>query len=208
MTKKSFWDNSSLQQDIKWDNQELPGCPDEVLLTKNWERSDWVKKNNLKTYGNQVYILRSPGNDLLDFYDQQNKLLGSDNRAYSAIPPSVVYHYRFEHRYPDELFDKSKNYGQYAYLRDQLKNYYQTNDHTYWAQVFKRRYDWLVDNPHTEYRFNIKADLNKFIVEKFNQKCISQKISMISSTNKLKTERLETMFWRGEIKGWSIVVEK
>lgn len=40
MTKKSFWDNTNLQQDIKWDNQELPGIPDEVLLTKNWNKVD------------------------------------------------------------------------------------------------------------------------------------------------------------------------
>jgi hypothetical protein len=51
MTKKSFWDNSSLQQDIEWDNQELPGIPDEVLLTKNWEQIDLnreIVKNRIK----------------------------------------------------------------------------------------------------------------------------------------------------------------
>lgn len=46
MTKKSFWDNSSLQQDIKWDNQELPGCPDEVLLTKNWNKVDAARNRS------------------------------------------------------------------------------------------------------------------------------------------------------------------
>jgi hypothetical protein len=38
MSKKNLWDNSSLQQDIEWDNQELPGCPDEILLTKHWDK--------------------------------------------------------------------------------------------------------------------------------------------------------------------------
>lgn len=51
MTKKSFWDNSSLQQEIKWDNQELPGCPDEVLLTKNWNRVESGK--NMWKYMNE-----------------------------------------------------------------------------------------------------------------------------------------------------------
>lgn len=53
MTKKLFWDNSSLQEEIKWDNQELPGCPDEILLTKNWNRVDggknmWLKMSDEK----------------------------------------------------------------------------------------------------------------------------------------------------------------
>jgi hypothetical protein len=68
MAKKSLWDNSSLQQDIKWDNQELPGCPDEVLLTKNWNvvdanrqivknrlKNDWLEKNR------QAIKNRKPG---------------------------------------------------------------------------------------------------------------------------------------------------
>jgi len=46
MSKKSLWDNTSLQQDIKWDNQELPGIPDEVLLTKNWNQISAVKEHN------------------------------------------------------------------------------------------------------------------------------------------------------------------
>lgn len=46
MTNKSFWDNSSLQEEIKWDNQELPGCPDKVLLTKNWNIVD----SNIRTW--------------------------------------------------------------------------------------------------------------------------------------------------------------
>lgn len=48
--KRSFWDNKNLQQDIKWDNQELPGCPDEILLTKNWnliEANKQVAKDRL-----------------------------------------------------------------------------------------------------------------------------------------------------------------
>ena len=172
---------------------------------------EWLKKQkekNLKMYGNQIYILRSPGNNLLDFYDQQNQLLGINNRAYSSIPPSIVYHYRFKHKYPKELFDKSKNYGQYAYLRDRLKSYYQTKDPTYWAQVLKTRYDWLVDHPHIEYRFDLKSDLENFLKEKFNQTAVGVKIHHNDVTGQLKKECLETMFWRGKLKGWSIIVEK
>jgi hypothetical protein len=38
MTKKKFWDNSSLQQEIVWSNIQLPGITDEELYSKNWNR--------------------------------------------------------------------------------------------------------------------------------------------------------------------------
>jgi len=174
-------------------------------------KNQWLKKQkekNIKIYGNQTYVLRSPGNDLLDFYDKQNNLLGKDNRARSAIPPSLVHYYRFKHDYPKELFDKSKNYGIHAYLRDQLKSYYRAKDNTYWGQVLKTRYDWMVDTPHLEYRFNLQSDLEKFVCEKFDQKCFSKKIHHNTNTGILIEECLETMFWRGKLKGWSMVIEK
>lgn len=44
--KKSLWDNSSLQQDIPWDNQMLPGITDEELFATNWnlKKSDKDKE--------------------------------------------------------------------------------------------------------------------------------------------------------------------
>lgn len=36
MTNKKFWDNSSMQGEIKWDNQTLPGLTDEELYSTNW----------------------------------------------------------------------------------------------------------------------------------------------------------------------------
>lgn len=44
MTKKKMWDNSNMQEEIHWGNIELPGVPDEVLLTKNWEKSEVMKQ--------------------------------------------------------------------------------------------------------------------------------------------------------------------
>lgn len=177
-------------------------------LEQRKENSKNSKKSNSIIYGNQTYVLRSPGNDLLDFYDKKNLELGPDNRQYSKVPPSVVFEYRFRHKYPKELFDKSKNYGIFAYLRDQLKRYHKTNDHTYWSQVYKNRYDWLVDEPHNEYRFKHKSELMNFLKEQTGQKAISDKIAHNTNTGNIKEECLETMFWRGKLKGWSIVIEK
>jgi hypothetical protein len=172
-------------------------------------RSETVKQatrdRNKKIYGHIKWIVRSPGNDLLEFYDRQNNLLGEDNRAHSAIPPSIVYHYRFEHQYPAELFDKSKNYGRGSYMRDRLKSYHQTSDPTYWRQVYESRYNWLVDRPHKEFVFDTKAKAMKFLKETTGQKSIRDTISVHTITGKITKENLEHMYWRGNARGWSII---
>jgi hypothetical protein len=202
-----------LFDDIEWGNQELPHLSHDEIMDPVWRlrpnKADKEKthKVNLKNYGQGEYILRSPGNDLLDFYDKKMLLLDPTSKAFSKIPPSVVYHYRFKHHYPKELFDKSKNYGRNAYLRDILKKYHDTKDPTYWSQVYKTRFKWLIDKPHKEWKFKFKSDLNKFALELLGQK-IGHKLSTQSYSNNLKNKNSETMFWRGNIAGWSIIYEE
>lgn len=145
-----------------------------------------------------TYILRSPGNDLLKFYDAYNLALGKDNRAYSAIPPSVVFYYRFIHEYPDFLFDKSKNYGVNAYLRDKLRHLHDTGDNTYWAQVKNTRHSWLKNEPHQSYEFDYAVDLSKFLQNLSTQKSHNNKFTLVDNIE-------SHLFLRGDLKGWSIV---
>jgi hypothetical protein len=168
-------------------------------------RSLAMKARDEEYFSNYIWILRSPGNDLLKFYDLQNELLGKDNRAYSAIPPSVVYYYRFEHEYPKELFDKSKNYGRLSYLRDRLSHYFKATDNTYWGQVYNKRYDWLIDNLHKEWKFQFRSELIQHLKENFDQTSFKVDLAINESTNKLKKFKFEQMFWRGKMRGWSIV---
>lgn len=48
MPNKKFWDNSSLQKDITWDNQTLPGLSDDQLFNTNWNlhssKEDYLKR--------------------------------------------------------------------------------------------------------------------------------------------------------------------
>jgi hypothetical protein len=163
------------------------------------------RKNSKELYGGYKWIVCSPGNDMLAFYDRQNELLGNDNRAYSAIPPSVVFHYRFEHQYPKELFDKSKNYGVNSYLRDQLKHLFVAADKTYWGQVRTTRYDWLINESHKEWVFDNRVEMDSFLKEKFpQQKSFNLKLSIHESTTNKGSRKTSDMFWRGELKGWSI----
>lgn len=168
-----------------------------------------ARQNNKKIYGGYKWIVCSPGNDMLAYYDQQNELLGKDNRAYSVIPPSVVYHYRFKHNYPKVLFDKSKNYGRLAYLRDQLKEFYQTKDSTYWAQVYNTRHSWLINESHKEWVFNNREEMTLFLKEKFpQQKAFNISLSIHESITNNGSRKTSDMFWRGELKGWSIHIVK
>jgi len=187
----------------EWGNIKLPGLSDEELHRKNWHRSDIMKEKNKERYGYGEYIIRSPGNDLLDFYDKEMLKLDPTSKAFSKIPPSVVYHYRFEHDYPKELFDKSKNYGRLSYLRDQLSSYYQTHDQTYWGQVYKTRFRWLLDAPHQEYKFKYRKEVEQFFKERFKQKSFNSNSSNLQKS-KDESKILSHCFWRGKAAGWSI----
>jgi len=188
-------------------NELLRSTRDQAFRKKPQQYIDVAnnsRAHNLLNYGKGTYILRSPGNDLLDFYDTQMLNLDSTSKAFSKIPPSVVYHYRFEHEYPAELFDKSKNYGRYAYLRDQLSNYFVSADNTYWSQVYYTRMKWLVDKPHKEYKFKLKSEVDDFALKQFGQK-ISHKLATQKASKQLKIPVHQTMFWRGKVAGWSII---
>lgn len=189
----------------KWGNIELPGFDDKKLLDPLLNVRLATKENNKTLYGGYKWIVCSPGNDMLAYYDEQNELLGKDNRAHSAIPPSVVYHYRFEHEYPAELFDKSKNYGRFAYLRDKLKHLKHDYDPTYWAQVYKTRYNWLINKPHEEWAFDNRDKMLSFLREKSNQTAFNVKLGVHHNVTKNKGNMsTNNMFWRGVLKGWSV----
>jgi hypothetical protein len=144
---------------------------------------------NAAKYGGGKWILRSPGNDLLDYYDQQNTLLGLDNRAYSAVPPSVVFDIRFRQHFVSSVD-----------IRKHCKNYKKTKDPTYWFQVQQKRYNWLIDKPSEIFEFEYKKDVKNFLQKKFDQKQFYFPNEQVTDWNK--------MFWRGKCAGWSIVKEK
>lgn len=141
---------------------------------------------NAAKYGGKKWILRSPGSDLLSYYDEQNLLLGSDNRAYSKIPPSLVFDVRFK-----------LNINKSQEIRYYCKNFYDIKDPTYWFQVRDKRYAWLTEEESQTYEFEFKKDLVDFLKTKFNQ----PNFYLPSNPDKDWTK----MFWRGKCAGWSII---
>ena len=184
----------------EWGNIELPGLSDEELHSKDWHRSSIMLEINKTRYGHGTYEVRSPGCDLVDFYDVMMKRLDPTSKAWSYIPPSVVYHYRYEHEYPPELFDKSKNYGRNAYLRDSLKHLYDTTDATYWAQIYNHRYKWLRNTPSERKQFRYRNQVEEYLRIQNAGKGITGGLGVNSDKH-----RVEQMWWRGNLAGWSVV---
>jgi hypothetical protein len=195
-----------------FDLNEWGNTTDDILDSKwnrkrNKQEREKSKINSREHYNLGHYVLRSPGNDLLDFYDSMMLRLDKTSKAWSYIPPSVVHYFRHKHEYPKYVFDKSKNFGVYRYLRETLKNYYDTDDHTYWAQIHKLRYNWITDNPHTEYVFENAIDLDNYLKTTFGQKGVLKTINVKTLITNANTTNLvfEGMWWRGNLAGWSVV---
>lgn len=203
MSKKpNIFDNSNLQSKEQWGNIELPGLTDEKLHSKDWHKSFTTSQANKLRYAKK-YIVRSPGNDLLDYYDQEMLKLHPASKAFSKIPPSKVFEIRFRTEYP--IFKRGANRpGKWAYIRNLLLNYYDTDDNTYYAQIYKTRFSWLVDQPHEQWEFEYANQAYNFLITKTNQSSIRK----IISTNREDTDIVKSqMFWRGSAKGWSVIVD-
>ena len=112
---------------------------------------DWNKQFGHKK---QTYILRSPGNDLLDYYDEMNSKRGTGD--ISKIPPSVVFHCRFNIDNEQERLDYMWQYCQQNNVKIKHKC-----DCKRYLNTFK----WLVDKPHTSVEFNTLPKMSKYICE-------------------------------------------
>jgi hypothetical protein len=167
-------------------------------MFNTWTASGIARsKMNKELYEGEYYVC-TPGNNLLRLYDDIMYKLDPKGKAYSHIPPSVVFHYRYRHKYPDILFDRSKNYGRYAYLKDQLKDYYYTQDNTYYSQIYKDRYRWLADKPSEIKLFNYKNKALEYLCDITNEK---------TGRNMGSTMDNMHMFWRGKKAGY-VIIEK
>jgi hypothetical protein len=136
MSKKNLWDNSSLQQDIKWDNQELPGCPDEILLTKNWnlkfaaenlinskEWQDKIKeRTNSKEYKNAHSKAIKLRNQTKQWKESRNNF--NKTKSKKVMTPNGIFNSRHEaatfyNITPPGITRRMKSYpDQYYYVID------------------------------------------------------------------------------------------
>ena len=190
-------------------NERLKGTRDQTFRKQSQRYIDTAnnsRANNIERYYYGDYILRSPGNDLLDFYDSMMLRLDVNSKCRCPIPPSVVFDMRFRLKFPDYVEPNKYNYGKWAFLADRYRNFYDTTDNTWYAQKYNQTFKWLKDEPHKEWRFKCYNDLKDFAKNKLGI-TIHHGITLASTQNKSKIFTKEEMTWRGAGAGYSVVVE-
>jgi hypothetical protein len=186
----------------------LDGKRVQAIKMKEWHQtvatSDYYKKatqasRNVSGTGYE-YILRSPGKELLDIYDEEWRLLTQRKSNAPEIPPSLVYKIRYELKLPapkgrPKLGETSAK----EIMQELCKDYKQTNDQTYWMQILKRRYGWLTNTPSKEYRFDYIADMDKLIKNITNKK--SKRMTGFKPGERY-------MYWAGAMAGWLLEIRE
>lgn len=143
--------------------------------------------HNRYGYNKNIYVVRSPGNDLLDYYDEMNSKRGPVKT--SKIPPSVIY---------DIRFNKEAS-------KEEVKKYLKENnikvDNTMIATYASKTFGWLVDAPHQEWEFDSLVEMSKWLFERGGRKC--------KKGGQLAEDYLSRgMLWMdkgGGLSGWSFV---
>lgn len=119
---------------------------------------EWHKKYGYNKY---TYILRSPGNDLLDYYDKLNSERPISDRI--KLSPSEIFDLRFR-----KSFNNKKEARRY--IKDLLiSKGINVNPSMHDTYAFNTL-SWLIDEPHVEYKFNSLVDLSKKICELTNRR--------------------------------------
>lgn len=76
MPTRKFWDNSSLQGDVQWDNQELSDLTDDELFNTNWNLR-WTKSDRTR----QKISDAMRGKTLEDLIGQERAAQGRAKRS-------------------------------------------------------------------------------------------------------------------------------
>lgn len=121
-----------------------PLCPVDKerwkLIYQEWHNRYGHNKN--------IYVVRSPGNDLLDYYDAQNLTRGAKT---SRLSSSEIFDIRFTH-------NRDK-----AYAKDLLKKKGLKVDPNMIGGYANNIMGWLVDEPHQEWEFDSLVEMSQWL---------------------------------------------
>lgn len=136
-----------------------------------------LKEEWVKTYGVRYEII-SPGNDMLDYYDEQNDIRKEPMKL--SLKPSIIFHYRFR-----ETDWKPKDMrAMFPHIKGDTL-----------MKLLRERCDWLVDVPSQKI---VTQDL--FEAENFYQEVTGLKAT--SGIRRLAHEGV--MGWQGHLGGWIV----
>lgn len=121
-----------------------PLCP----VDRDQWQSIYQEWHNRYGYNQSVYVVRSPGNDLLDYYDAQNLKRGAMT---SKLSPSEIFDIRFR-KNKDKAYVKSLLAKKGIKVDPNMINGYANNI-----------MGWLVDNPHQEWEFDSLVEMSQWL---------------------------------------------
>tara|TARA_R110000764_G_scaffold236278_1_gene331336 strand:- start:38 stop:775 length:738 start_codon:yes stop_codon:yes gene_type:complete len=204
------YERQGMQQKELWDNY-TPAEKDKRL-------HNVIKANEDYNSNRGTYILRSPGIDLLDFYDAKwheyvdnlgvNGGMSGKNKGRNRVgkvPPSVVYKMRFELSGP-RAGGNASTISPFKHEAWELMGEYLEQDSVwcnYHLDTRKTMYRWLTQERSISYEFNILEELYDFMDAHIGMKVDRGQIRPHSKKNC----RPDTIWWRKEAAGWSIVVD-
>ena len=136
-----------------------------------------LKQGWIDTYGLKYEVI-SPGNDMLEYYDEQNELRSESMKL--LLPPSVVFHYRFR----ETNWKPKEVKAKFPYIKGNTL-----------LSLLRNRMDWLVDTPSKRF---VTQSLDE--AEQFYEDVTGLKAT--SGIRRLAHEGV--MGWQGHLGGWVV----
>ena len=144
-------------------------CIRDIMHNKRNTVSEGEHQQNLKNWEDNVaiqYVVYTPGSDLLSYYDKANEQ--RLDRDKSNIPPSLVYHIRFEtdgarktiHKLAFPYYPTDKR------MKDGTPDY----DTTFAARIRKTKFPFLTESKTTRHVFFTANDAADFLNAKTGYK--------------------------------------
>ena len=176
-----------------------------------------LKQRNIDVWSNKgTYILRSPGVDLLDYYDEKwheyinalgkdGGLSGKNNgrNQVGGLPPSMVYKIRYEIGTPRRGANQS-DVNTFKNRAWSLMESYIDKDtvwRNYHMDVYKQMYSWLTCETSKSYEFRLLEELYDFMDQHLNMKVHRGELRPHSKKN----YKPSNIWWRKEAAGWSVI---
>jgi hypothetical protein len=163
-------------------------------------KSKKSKQHNLKTYGKGTYIVRTPGNDLLDFYDKQwNDKINSTKNNIFPIPPSYIYKFRYQTQIPKGRGNNQTTGITITDIFKQTCKPYADEFPSWKVGKHPQFYPWLTDKKSQQKTFKLRSHVVEYLTEIKGKKQRDINIRAHSDGPK------ELMFWKGALAGYSII---
>ena len=150
-----------------------------------------LTKMNKERFAHIKYVFRTPGNDLLDFYDKMREKREATGK--SQIKPSVIYQIRYVEQYEKGFMN--------ARVREILSEHVDLSKQSecFCGDVRKRHMKWLTTEKSKQYTFSTQKEILDFLEKEYNTK------SYIPINPTADKPVYEHMWWHGKLVGCSLI---